>query len=43
MGAISERRLSVFEREIKKAKEGKNYSEVLPLKIDSFKKEMLKV
>jgi hypothetical protein len=28
---------------IKKAKEGKNYSEVLPLKIDSFKKEILKV
>jgi hypothetical protein len=43
MGAISERRLSVFEGEIKKAKEGKNYSEALPLKIDSFKKEMLKV
>jgi hypothetical protein len=29
--------------EIKKAKEGKNYSEVLPLKIDSLKKQMLKV
>jgi hypothetical protein len=29
--------------EIKKAKEGKNYSEALPLKIDSLKKQMLKV
>lgn len=43
MGAISERRLFVFVGEIKKAKEGKNYIGVLPLKIDSFKKEMLKI
>jgi hypothetical protein len=28
--------------EIKKAKEGKNYSEVLPLKIDSLKKTNVK-
>ncbi len=43
MGVFSKEGFSCFRRMIKKAKEGKNYCVVLPLKIDSFKKEMLKV